>query len=276
MMRVLRIGTQMTRRFAAVLLLFAIFAPMRARAASPGSSVTPPAVSRVPVQTSRGEFSLLVYPPARPDPALPLVLLSSGEGGWRSFDGVLAGMFNERGYWVGGVDTMKYFWTPQDDRSRLGDDMRAFAASLAAAAGRPAASPLLLAGYSFGADLAPWIAGAGGWDGRVRGLVMLGPDATGSLEFRVSELMGFSQTDHVFSVADAIAPIDGLPILLLHGGADSGSDAPALARVARPPGARGRMRLAVVDGADHHFTGHEAELRRALGEGLLWIGQAAP
>jgi hypothetical protein len=52
-------------------------------------------------------------------------------------------------------------------------------------------------------------------------------------------------------------------VLFIHGGKDDDSAAPALAA-----GFTGPKALAVVPGATHHFGGHEAELERALIDGL--------
>ena len=46
-------------------------------------------------------MALAVYPPQSSDPAKPLVLVLSGEGGWRSFDDTLARWFAEAGYCTG-------------------------------------------------------------------------------------------------------------------------------------------------------------------------------
>ncbi len=235
----------------------------------------PPSVR---VSTSRGEYSLLVHAPVSgrnsrspvtetvPDAvSLPLILLVSGEGGWRSFDALLARWLTEAGYWVGGIDAMKYFWKPQDDRQALSADMRAYADALARAAGRHASDPFLLVGFSFGADLAPWIAGAGG-TGRIRGLVMIGPDETGSLEARITEILGIQAKDHIFSVAQALKSASGVPVLFVHGEKDRNSAAPKLLGAAGEP-----KKLVVVPGSEHHFSGHEEDLRKALLEGLAWI-----
>lgn len=220
------------------------------------------------MKTSRGDHEVLVYSP-KEDRRRPLVLLLSGEGGWRRFDDLLSGFFNDAGCWVGGIDTMKYFWQAQDDRQALASDVRAYAGALAKAAGRPEDSPLILAGFSFGADLAPWIAGAGGFERRIAGLVMLGPDEVGSLEFRVMEILGFSEKDHVFRVADALASSKGIPLLFLHGGKDPDSAAPLLFRCAPEP-----KRLLTVPRSNHHFSGHEEEMRTLLNDGLDWLLRA--
>jgi type IV secretory pathway VirJ component len=244
-----------------------ILAVPAARAEAPDASP-----STVKVTTSRGEHSLLVYaPPPGSRAENPLVLLISGEGGWRRFDTQLSQWMSSSGYWVGGVNAVDYFWEAQDDRQLLASDFRAFGGALASAAGQPADARLILCGFSFGADLAPWVAGAGGWSDRIGGMLMLGPDRKGSLEFRLLELLGFDQKDHVFSVAEALQSAAGIPALFIHGEKDSGSDAPALSSQSPPP-----RRMITIAGADHHFSGHEAELRAALDEGLRWIQDNAP
>lgn len=272
---------------ALVLSLLAVLAPAAAaRAGGAGAPATNPTTLKV--RTSRGKHELLLYAPATrtagsaaggsaagPSASAekPLILLFSGEGGWRSFDRLLADWLAEAGYFVGGVSAMDYFWEPQDDRALLAADFRAYAAALAAAAGRPADAPVLFAGFSFGADLAPWIAGAGGWDGRVRGLLMIGPDKTGSLSFRFTEILGWDPKDHIFSVAEALSSAAGLPVAFIHGEGDEDSYAPELARHQGAP-----SRIITIPKAGHHFSGHERELRAALLEGLGWIeaGGKAP
>jgi type IV secretory pathway VirJ component len=167
---------------------------------------------------------------------------------------------------VGGVDCLKYFWKPQDNRRVLASDMRAYAATLARAARRSEDSQVILAGFSFGADLAPWVAGGGGWGDRIAGLIMLGPDDVGSLQFRVLEIMGFEQHDHIFQVSEALASSRGIPVLFIHGGDDENSSAPHLAEAASSP-----KKLLTIPKADHHFNGREGDLRRCLVEGVEWL-----
>lgn len=227
------------------------------------------------VHTGHGDFTLLVHAPRTEavragDPAPPLILLVSGEGGWRSFDALLAGWLVDAGHWVGGIDAMKYFWKPQDDRQALATDMQAYADTLARAAGRDSSAQYLIVGFSFGADLAPWIAGEGPRD-RIAGLVMIGPDATGSLEFRISEMLGIRAKEHVFDVAQALRGVAGIPVLLLHAEKDANSEAPRLLESAAEP-----KKLIVIPGGNHHFSGSEEGLRDGLLEGIAWILKTRP
>lgn len=225
------------------------------------------AATSLAVETSRGPQPLAVYAPAAPADR-PLVLVLSGEGGWRSFDDKLARWMAEAGYRVGGFDAMKYFWKAQDDREALAADVRLLVAALERSAGPGAGSKVVFVGFSFGADLAPWVAGASGWGDRIAGLVMLGPDATGSLEFRISEMLGLAQTEHVFDVASALRSCERIPKVFVHGGSDRESSAPALHAAA--PGGK---RLVTIEGADHHFNGKDDALRRALLEALEPLGR---
>jgi type IV secretory pathway VirJ component len=227
------------------------------------------AVSAASVATSRGDQSLSVYPAqaaAGRASGRPVVLVLSGEGGWRSFDDQLATMLAGAGYWVGGFDSLKYFWKPQDDRGALAADVSRCADALIEAAGSRAGTRVVLVGYSFGADLAPWIAGASNKDPRIAALIMIGPDRTGSLEARVVEILGWKTKSHTFDTSRALADLRSIPVLFVHGGKDESSEAPDLAA-----SFAGRKALTVVPGASHHFGGHEDEFRRAVVDGLRQI-----
>ena len=218
------------------------------------------------VATSRGDQPMRVYAPAATGertPGKPVVLIVSGEGGWRAFDDQLASWLASAGYWVGGMDCLKYFWKPQDDRGALAADVTRFADALKRVSSSPAETRVVLAGFSFGADLAPWIAGAENRDPRIAALVLIGPDLTGSLEARVIEILGFATTAHTFDTSKALDDVRSIPVLFVHGGKDEGSAAPALAAAFT-----GRKTLSVVPGATHHFAGHEDELKRAVVDGL--------
>jgi type IV secretory pathway VirJ component len=218
------------------------------------------------VATSRGNQSMAVYAPAAHAPgaaAKPIVLVLSGEGGWRDFDDQLAGWLAKDGYWVGGIDCLKYFWKPQDDREAAARDVKKFADALVSASGSGKGARVVLAGYSFGADLAPWVAGAPGRPDHLAALLMIGPDLRGSTEARVTEILGFSHKDHTFDTGAALSDLSAIPVLFIQGGKDDSSAAPALAAAFRGP-----KILTVVPGATHHFAGHEVELRHAVLDGL--------
>jgi type IV secretory pathway VirJ component len=223
------------------------------------------AAAAAKVATSRGDQSMAVYAPrsgARGSGKAARARFVR-RGGWRAFDEQLARWLAEDGFWVGGIDCLKYFWKPQDDREAAAKDVSQFADALRAASGAGNRARIVLAGYSFGADLAPWIAGAPGGPDRVAALLMIGPDLRGSTEARVTEILGFSHKDHTFDTAAALSDARAIPVLFIQGGKDDSSAAPALAAAFRGP-----KILTVVPGATHHFAGHEGELRHAVLDGL--------
>ncbi len=235
-----------------------------------GDTPAPPAAPapvNVTVRTGRGEFDLLVYGPPVARQAKADILLLSGEGGWARFVDWVAVTLAAEGYRVGGVDARKYLARPQDDPRALAADLRKFGDALAGSSAPAGDGPLILAGFSFGADLLPRAA-ADRWGGRVHGLLMIAPDEVGSLQYRLLEMIGVQYKDHTFSVADALRGAAGIPVLFVHGEGDSSSAAPRLAEVAGEP-----KRLSVVPGADHHFSGQERALRDALRGGLEWLLQ---
>jgi type IV secretory pathway VirJ component len=224
------------------------------------------ATATATVSTSRGVQPLIVYPPHAAlshSTGRPVVLVLSGEGGWRAFDEQMATWLSSAGYWVGGIDCLKYFWKPQDDRAALAADVRRYADELVRVSGNRASVEIVLAGYSFGADLAPWVGGAANRDPRIAAMVLVGPDLRGSLEARVLSILGFSPKAHTFDTRQALADASSIPVVFVHGGKDGDSEAPALAA-----SFSGRHVLTVVPGATHHFAGHEDELKRAIVDGL--------
>src|SRR5580765_5232644 len=84
-----------------------LLGPCLAAALSPGLSASVRPMTTANVTTSRGDYDLMIYPP-REGHDHPPVLMISGEGGWRRFDSLLASFFADAGFWVGGIDSIKY------------------------------------------------------------------------------------------------------------------------------------------------------------------------
>lgn len=81
-----------------------------------------------------------------------LVVILSGDGGWASLDKDLANAFNEQGYSVVGLNSLKYFWKPKtaDD---IGKDLNRIALHYTKEWKK---SKILWIGYSMGADALPF------------------------------------------------------------------------------------------------------------------------
>jgi type IV secretory pathway VirJ component len=105
------------------------------------------------------------------------VIFVSGDGGWATLDDKLAIYLAARDVSVVGVSALRYFWSEKTPQ-QAGNDMRRIADVVSD--GRP----LFLGGYSFGAEVTPFI--LDGWPEadrrRVSGQLLIAPGPTASFE----------------------------------------------------------------------------------------------
>lgn len=81
------------------------------------------------------------------------VVFYSGDGGWAGFDKVISAEFNKRGVPVVGLSTLSYYWKPKSPEISA-EDLRKMMAFYQQKWG---IQKVLLLGYSFGADVLPFI-----------------------------------------------------------------------------------------------------------------------
>jgi type IV secretory pathway VirJ component len=112
------------------------------------------------------------------EPSRAAVIFISGDGGWATIDDKLAAYLASHGVSVVGISSLRYFWnvkTPQ----QTGADLQRIAATL-----QSANLPLFVGGYSFGAEVTPFILGT--WPDAERrtlaGQILIGPGETASFE----------------------------------------------------------------------------------------------
>jgi len=151
-----------------------------ARRAHEPSPVTTPEVS---------DLSLVEVPATHPGDGDTLAILLTGDGGWAGLDKGLAAGLAARGVPVVGWSSLGYYWRP---RSPAGAavDLNRIIDHYTTAWRKPR---VLVVGYSFGADVAPFLVNRlpAPVKARVTGLTLLGPSATASFEFRMTDwLMG--------------------------------------------------------------------------------------
>ncbi len=85
---------------------------------------------------------------------LPFFLMISGDGGWTNFDQLLAESFGNKGIRVVGLDARKYFWRPKTPENTTTD----IANILDHYQKLWHTKAFILVGYSFGADVVPFVA----------------------------------------------------------------------------------------------------------------------
>jgi len=178
-----------------------------------------------------------------------MALLMTGDGGWAGLDQELAERLAANAVPVVGLNSLKYFWkerTPEETAADVTRVLRHYVSAWGA-------DHILLVGYSFGAEVLPFVANRLPADlrERVQALDLLGPGTSASFEIHVTEwLPGVTEEDGT-AIAPEVLRLKGIAVLCIHGSAESDSLCPLL------PADRV---TAQAIGEGHHFGGDYAGL----------------
>lgn len=182
-----------------------------------------------------------------------IVVFVSGDGGWRDLDKTMGEWMATQGFDVLGVDALRYFWGDKPPEQFAAD-----ITTLVMTADPSARLPVLLVGYSFGADTLPfaWPHLSEDLQNRIGTVALLGPGLATGFQISVSGWLGMTGGSE--KVVPAIAAIPSAKVLCVYGVEEKASACldPALAAVAR-----------IRTGGGHHFDGDY----QALGERVLEI-----
>ncbi|RXF75646.1 AcvB/VirJ family lysyl-phosphatidylglycerol hydrolase [Hansschlegelia zhihuaiae] len=210
---------------------------------------TPDAVNHLP---------LVLYPP-KSQPPKGVAVIYAGDGGWRDLDKTIAGYFNDEGYGVVGIDTLRYFWNEKSPRE-LGDDLEAIVTRYSA---DWKTKKILLAGYSFGADVIPfaWQRVSRAVRDQVKLIALLGLSKTADFEVSVSGWLGVGSGEHDVLKPAATLPMDRVMCVYGKDELDEKDNDVACATDAIAPAARVEL-----PGGHHFDEDYEALARRIDGE----------
>lgn len=176
-----------------------------------------------------------------------LAVLLTGDGGWSGLDKGVAGEFAAHGVATVGLNSLKYFWTARSPEETAKDVERVMRHYMAAWK----KDGVVLVGYSFGADVMPFVLERLPADLRekIRSVSLLGLSSTATFEVKVSGWLGTSGDG--LPIKPHIEGLKDPPKLLcLYGEGESDTLCPDLpARIAREQVGKG-----------HHFSGDYATL----------------
>jgi type IV secretory pathway VirJ component len=199
-------------------------------------ALRPPEISDLPVDEvhaagSSDEFALLL----------------TGDGGWAGLDRELAARLAASGVPTVALNSLKYFWTERTPEETTRDVVRLLRHYLAAWNKQR----VLLVGYSFGADVLPFVVNRlpAELRARVTSVSLLGIDADASFEVRISDWVGPDSGGA--PTRPEVAAMRRVPVLCIYGAGESDSICPGLdaTDVTREQIGRG-----------HHFSGEYATL----------------
>jgi type IV secretory pathway VirJ component len=174
----------------------------------------------------------------------------SGDGGWAGLDQDLAAQFNQRGLPVLGVSSLKYFWKLRTPDETAADMTRALRKYL----GDWQTPRVLLVGYSFGADVLPFVYNRLPADlqSQVAGIALLAIGERADFEVHVAGWVGVEGAG-ALPVGPELARISMPPVLCLWGAGDADAE-----RGCRQNAGPRRQTREVGEG--HHFGYLHAEL----------------
>ncbi|WP_316812200.1 AcvB/VirJ family lysyl-phosphatidylglycerol hydrolase [Pedobacter heparinus] len=148
---------------------------------------------------------------------LPMVFMISGDGGWTSFDQALAEALAARGLPVVGLDAQKYFWKEKTPNGATAD----IAKAIQQYSSLWSRDKFILAGYSFGASIVPFVASrlSAALKSKLKAVVSLSPDESADFEIHIADMLNFG-SNHPYNVIAEYKKIREIPVVCLFGAAE--------------------------------------------------------
>lgn len=202
-------------------------------------------------QAEVGVDDLPLVAVAAQQPGDTLAILLTGDGGWAGLDKELASALAARGMAVIGLDSLRYYWTPRTPDAAARDLARILA-HYRTALKRPR---IVLIGYSFGAEVLPFLARRlpAELKAHIEKVVLLGASPRAHFEFKLTDWLG--GTEKGLDVSSEVAQLTGMSLLCVRGAAERDSLCPELDAT---------MARSVTLPGGHHFDGDYAGLARLI------------
>ena len=159
-------------------------------------------------------------PPAAEAGRHPLIVFYSGDGGWRDIDKKIGGYLSEQGYFVAGIDSLRYFWRKKEPAEMAADLDRLIRHYHAQAKD----NGVILVGYSFGADVLPFMVNRMAPDtkAQIKLISLMGISEHASFTIRLQDILGGTNTDGPLTLPEVLK-LKGIPIQCVFGQAELNS-----------------------------------------------------
>jgi type IV secretory pathway VirJ component len=181
-----------------------------------------------------------------------LAIMLTGDGGFADLDRGVSDQLSAAGVPVVALSSLRYFWSEQQPAHAARDLERIIDHYLSAWH----KDRVLLIGYSFGANVLPFVVPqmSGAYRDRIEALILLGPAPHTSFEIRVADWIPGNEPEGTL-VAPEIAKLKDMKTLCIYGADETDSLCPLL-----PPS----VARAVEMPGDHHFDDDAAGLGRYI------------
>jgi type IV secretory pathway VirJ component len=155
-----------------------------------------------------------VAPPAGQTAPHAVVIFYSGDGGWRDIDKTIGGYLAEQGYFVVGIDSLRYFWQKKNPPEAAADLDRLIRHYHAKAKN----NGVILVGYSFGADVLPFMVNHMSADTKaeIKLITLFGIADRASFKIRLQGILGAANTDGPQTLPELVK-LKNIPIQCVFG-----------------------------------------------------------
>lgn len=215
------------------------------------------------LHTPRGEFHVTIYA-AQPEPKA-VALLASGDGGWTDLEEKMARTLAAKHFNVVGWDCRDYAKLGKYDRQTLSADVQS-ALEIADTTDGGRKLPVVLVGFSTGAEQMIAVAASDKRPRGLRGLLVLAPGHRGRYGIELSDLMGIPpKGPDTFSLEEMAHGLKGLRIYQIHGEHDPLSQTSWLDKLNTP------HKLEIYPDGWHLFRGGPPDFLALVGKGAAWV-----
>ena len=180
-----------------------------------------------------------------------LAIVLSGDGGWAEIDKKIAAALSAAGIPVVGWSSLDYYWTPRTPEGAAADLARIVRHYTAAWQ----KERVLVIGYSFGADVAPFLVDRlqDADKRRVTNVALLSPSTAAAFEFHLASWLGGSGDDR-YPTAPEIARLS-IPVTCV----SAADEVDSVCRSVKSSEVR-----ALTIGRGHHFDGEYGQIVEAI------------
>src|SRR5262245_44052389 len=205
----------------------------------------------------------------------PLVLFTSGDGGWSPFCADVAAHIAATGVTVVAVDAKDYLLkvaTPQKPvtAEELTSDYDTIAEQAIARPGVDMKAPLVLAGWSLGAGYSVIVASEPQFTLRVNRVLAISLPMYGELAWKATDALIYithgTPHEKVFDAHQYLRKLNQTPIVFVN--ATDDDTAPLREAQSLYQSVAGSKHFYAIKASGHHFEGGEQEFYRALDQGL--------
>jgi type IV secretory pathway VirJ component len=185
-------------------------------------------------------------------------VIFSGDGGWRDIDKSVGGYLAERGLAVLGVDVLSYFWEKRTPDA-VGTDTAVMLREYLALWKQ---QRVALVGYSFGADVLPFVYARLPPDLQKRVVLvsLLAPSRTIDFEVNIADWLGGDDDDDATMIVPELAHVPAEKLQCIYG--DDDADDSLCTERSVPSAA------VIHRHGDHHFDGDYEGLGAIVLEGI--------